>query len=208
MLCLNINILHFEKQIWFGKLLKYLKSGWLKLLPRRTLRQKLDAVRGRNCISVLMPVNAVCCCHLLLPGCRRWCHSAWWHGSFVGISADGLWQEWAKRKKGKKTTFSFFSRIADLFGDSQIFWRSFDECWTVKPLLGIVILISLSQYICTQDRWLWDWNKTTLWTDTTQKLRIFKFIISHPNDSVSRSFRMDLKWFNSQYYHITIFWFY
>lgn len=99
MLCLNINTLHFEKQIWLGKLLKYLKSGLLKLLPHSTLRQKLYAVRGRNCIFVLMPVNAVCCCHLLPPGCRCWCHSAWWHGSFVGISADGLWQEWAKRGK-------------------------------------------------------------------------------------------------------------
>lgn len=112
MLCLNINTLHFEKQIWLGKLLKYLKSGLLKLLPHSTLRQKLYAVRGRNCISVLMPVNSVCCCHLLPPGCRSWCHSAWWHGSFVGISADGLWQEWAKRgKKRKNATFSLVQLI-------------------------------------------------------------------------------------------------
>lgn len=112
MLCLNINTLHFEKQIWLGKLLKYLKSGLLKLLPRSTLRQKLYAVRGRNCISVLMPVNSVCCCHLLPPGCRSWCHSAWWHGSFVGISADGLWQEWAKRgEKRKNATFPLVQLI-------------------------------------------------------------------------------------------------
>lgn len=105
-LCLNINTLHFRRQIWLGKFLKYLKSGLLKLLPRSAVRQKLCAVRGRNCISVLMPVNAVCCCHLLPPGCHRWCPSAWWHGSFVGISADGYWQEWAMGKiKRRKLLF-------------------------------------------------------------------------------------------------------
>lgn len=105
MLRLKINTLHFGKQIWLGKLLKYLKSGLLKLLRRSTLRRKLYAVRGRNCISVLMPVSAVCCCHLLPPGCRCWCHSAGWHGSVVGISADGLWQEWAHEGKREKLIF-------------------------------------------------------------------------------------------------------
>lgn len=107
MLRLKINTHHFGKQIWLGKLLKYLKSGLLKLLRRSTLRRKLYAVRGRNCISVLMPVSAVCCCHLLPPGCRCWCHSAGWHGSVVGISADGLWQEWAH--EGKRFFFFFFN---------------------------------------------------------------------------------------------------
>lgn len=114
MLRLKINTLHFGKQIWLGKLLKYLKSGLLKLLPRGTLRRKLYAVRGRNCISVLMPVSAVCCCHLLPPGCRCWCHSAWWHGSVVGISADGLWQEWAKRGKRKKATLKKCERFLEI----------------------------------------------------------------------------------------------
>lgn len=63
---------------------------------RSTPSQKLCAVRGRNCVSVLMPVRAVCCCHSLPLGRCCWCHSAWWHGSVVGISADGLWQEWAQ----------------------------------------------------------------------------------------------------------------
>lgn len=126
MLCLNINAHHFEKQIWLGKLLKYLKSGLLKLLPRSALRQKLYAVRGRNCISVLVPVSAVCCCHLLPPGCRCWCHSAWWHGSFVGISADGLWQEWAKGGKGRKLLFEynwFVWRSLNILSIDKCFWR-------------------------------------------------------------------------------------
>lgn len=131
MLCLNINTLHFEKQIWLGKLLKYLKSGLLKLLPRSTLRQKLYAVRGRNCISVLMPVNTVCCCHLLPPGCRCWCLSAWWHGSFVGISADGLWQGWQKREKKKESYF---------FEYNWFFWRPLNTLmaywmFTIKCLI-------------------------------------------------------------------------
>lgn len=45
MLALNINALHFEKQIRLGKLLKYLPSALLKLLPLSALHQKLCAVR-------------------------------------------------------------------------------------------------------------------------------------------------------------------
>lgn len=124
LLCLNINTLHFGKQIWLGKLLKYLKSGLLKLLPRSTLCQNLYAVRGRNCISVLMPVNTVCCCHLLLPGCPWWCHSAWWHGSFVGTSADNLWQVWAKRgENGRKQLSFFFFWVATYLNILMVCWR-------------------------------------------------------------------------------------
>ncbi len=147
MLCLNINTLHFEKQIWLGKLLKYLKCGLLKLLPHSTLRQKLYAVRGRNCIFVLMPVNAVCCCHLLPPGCRCWCHSAWWHGSFVGISADGLWQEWAKRGK-KEVSLQLICLRIPKYSDGLLM-NVFDNYKKVEfvILFFIIISIYLSQFI-------------------------------------------------------------
>lgn len=112
MLCLNINALHFEKQIRLGKLLKYLQSALLKLLPLGSLRQK--AVRscggggwewGGNCISVLLPVSAVCCCHPLPPGCRRWCHSAWWHGAFAWRL--GRWTVTGRSEDGEEESFSW-----------------------------------------------------------------------------------------------------
>lgn len=61
MLCLNINALHFEKQIRLGKLLKYLQSALLKLLPLGALRQKLYAVEGRVGLEWLGGVIASLC---------------------------------------------------------------------------------------------------------------------------------------------------